>query len=1682
MYKLRFTTAAVFLSLSLPLVAAPLITEFMASNNSALFDEDADSSDWIEIHNPDATAADLTGYYLTDDAAELAKWRLPSISLPAGGYLIVFASNKDRDVGELHTDFRLSPSAGGYLALVAADGATPVSEFVAYPEQFEDFSYGRAQTGGATTEVLVREGDACKILVPTSDIGTSWQGLGFDDATWDDGTTGVGYEAGSGYENLLGPGGSVRAETEDINSTVYVRIPFSITSKDGMAELQFRMKYDDGFIAYLNGTEIASGNKPANPTWNSDAVSDHPDAQAEQFVDTDITAEIGGALVVGNNVLAIHGMNGGIGSSDLLALPRLEAGVIAEPGDLGDLGYFQDSSPSTANGTDQGLPAGVVTVSQPGRGFTGTLSITLSTSSPAAQIRYTTNGGLPTASSTLYTGGNINISSSTLLRARAFESGLTPGEAAEEGYIRLSSAGQSFSSDIPVVVMERFGSSGPTASNGKAFTFFAFFEPDPGTGRTTLNRPYNLGTRGGWKVRGSSSSGFAKKAFSIEAWDESNGNKNIAPLGFPEESDFVLNARSQFDRSLMRNAWIYELSNQVGRYAVRTKFVELFKDDNGGDLYSSSNDYAGVYTFMEKIARDKERVDVERLPQSINTEPGITGGYMMKVDRLDPGDAGLGAGGRSLGWVYPKEEDVTAAQTNWLRDHLNDMNASLTTPDYADYIDVQSWVDHHLLNVLTQNADALRLSTYFHKKRGGKVEFGPIWDFDRSAHSTDGRDANATSWSGGTAYFTYPWWGSLFDDENFWQAYIDRYTELRDGAWATSNVHSIIDVMAADLSEAQVRNFQRWTQHQPRFGGYTGEVNDLKSWLGTRLNWMDGQFAPRPTTNRNSGVYSAGTTVALSATLGANQKIYYTLDGSDPRPNSERTTLVGTELFDETAPARALVPNSDIGTAWRTDLDFVETGWLSGQNRVGYERSGAGTYDTFIDIDVDAQMSNRTSCFIRIKFDVAAADLATANFMSLQMRYDDGFVAYLNGTQIVSDRAPGGVTWQSSATQTHDDGPAVNFQDFEANSFLNLLTPGENLLAIHALNESTGSSDFLNQSKLLIGFDENGGPGGIMGTEYTGPITLTETARLVARVFDADGGHATNSGQTPIGSGWSAPLTAEYLVDEMPAGAGDLEITEIMADPYSSEHPEWIEITNVSSGVVSLTDLSFSDGIEFTFPGLSLAAGASAVITDDPAGFLQIYGTPRAALVAGTFTGGLANAGEMLTLVAADTAVIQTFAFPPTDEAGRTLVADGGGWRAGRSLLGSPGVAEPTAAQVPDIFVNEILTYFSGAERLDSVELSNPNATALDFSGWFLTTDLAQPTMHPLDGLSIGAGDELVLNSELIAFDLPSTGGEIYLIAGATDGARLDYVDGFVFGDASKNRTFGRHVTSVGDVFYPVFIDSLNLPNNEPIATRLAITEIMYNPSAGGIEYIEIVNNSTSETISLANVELEGIGFTFSPAAVSLSPGGVILVVGGDPETFRDANLLPPALPIFGPFPGTLDNGGETLRVQIPEPGEAPTDPDVVPTWDHVRYDDDAPWPAEADGTGESLHRIVFATSIGFGSDPASWESGPPTPGSVGDSAFDWRALFFTAAEIADPAISGPLADADGDKFSNIIEYLLGSDPRDGSDSLPPSAEVVDGFIEFSFTLRDGVGDYTAEIESSTELQSWAAAGDFALT
>jgi hypothetical protein len=302
----------------------PVISEFMASNKETLKDSDGDKSDWIEIHNPATRPVDLDGWYLTDDPGSPKKWRFPPVTVGPRGYLLVFASGKNRSASarELHANFKLRADAG-YLALVEPDGRTVAPEFAPpYSKQAADVSFGLAQDVADLN--LVTQGAEARVLVPVNDeLGLDWTALDFDDSGWVPGRTGVGYDTGSAYKKLIAT--DLRAQMFGANATVYVRIPFDVTDRRPYQSLSLRIKYDDGFIAYLNGEPVASRAAPRKANWNSSASSRRADDQAAAFEEIDLSGHVA-LLRPGRNVLAIHGLNRPADSSDMLILPELRAG------------------------------------------------------------------------------------------------------------------------------------------------------------------------------------------------------------------------------------------------------------------------------------------------------------------------------------------------------------------------------------------------------------------------------------------------------------------------------------------------------------------------------------------------------------------------------------------------------------------------------------------------------------------------------------------------------------------------------------------------------------------------------------------------------------------------------------------------------------------------------------------------------------------------------------------------------------------------------------------------------------------------------------------------------------------------------------------------------------------------------------------------------------------------------------------------------------------------------------------------------------------------------------------------------------------------------------------------------------------------------------------------------------
>ncbi|MBL9172033.1 MAG: CotH kinase family protein [Verrucomicrobiales bacterium] len=568
------------------------------------------------------------------------------------------------------------------------------------------------------------------------------------------------------------------------------------------------------------------------------------------------------------------------------------------PGALNLVGYFPTPTPGKPN-LEQGPGfAPPVEFSETSRSYRGELTLTLSTTNAAAVIRYTTNGTPPSATSLKYDGPLV-LATAVQVRACSFLDPLLPGPIHSETFVPLADPVAAFTSDLPVLLIHHFDKGRPPA-NVDSYASIQLYEPDT-NGVTSLTNAPTLASRAVISARGSSTEGLTKVSMKVEFQDELGFGRDVDLLGMPADPDWVLYAPNNFEPILIHNPFAHQLSRDVGRYSPRTRFVEVYLVQKGFGPVAQAN-YFGIYVLEEKIKLGKDRVDAPKLFPGQDVPPEVTGGYLMKIDRPDPGDFGFFAANQGVLYVSPKEEEILqpdrSSQRTYLQDYMDGFGNALYGEQYRNpltgyraFIHVGSWIDHHLLNVLTFNVDALRLSAYFYKQRDGKLHFGPLWDFDRALYSTDGRDSQAATWRStqgdlGTDFFNYPWWDRLFTDPDFFQAYIDRYQELRRDQFSTTNLNRLVDDLTSQVRKAQPREYNKW-HAEPRGGGYDGEIRLLKSWLGIRTKFMDSQFVSPPSFPVPGATISRGTQVTIE--FAETNTVYYTLDGTDPRAQGTAT-------------------------------------------------------------------------------------------------------------------------------------------------------------------------------------------------------------------------------------------------------------------------------------------------------------------------------------------------------------------------------------------------------------------------------------------------------------------------------------------------------------------------------------------------------------------------------------------------------------------------------------------------------------------------------------------------------------------------------------------------------------------------------------------------------------------------
>ena len=609
------------------------------------------------------------------------------------------------------------------------------------------FLYASSVHGQSTInhwETVVYDSSMWKYFPGTTDPGSAWNSLGYDDISWDSGKGGIGY------------GDSDDRTKIDPVLSVFIRRKFNVVDLNKIEQAMLHVDFDDGFIAYINGVEVARaamGTDEIVP-YNQPAARQHEALLYQGFRPESFLiskSKLASILNQGENVLALQVHNENEGSSDISAAAFLSFAINDNSNNYGP------------------LPTWFV------------LSTVLDASTLPIFI--------------------INTNGETIMDDTRVVA------------------------DMSVVY------------NGE------------GNINTTTETPNHYVGKISIETRGESSQQFPKKSYGLETQDALGNNLNVSLVDLPEENDWILYAPYS-DKTMLRNALTYKIGNDLGHYASRTRFVEVILN----------YEYQGVYVLMEKIKRDKNRVDMATLkPEDVSGDE-VTGGYIIRRDKIDATDypawrTDNSPWGLKFQYFDPKGDELVEEQRQYIRTFINHVEVSLAEETFKDeeigyrkYIDVPSAIDFMLVNEIAKNVDAYTFSNYMYKdkeSRGGKLHMGPLWDFNYAYGNVNYYENSqiAPGWIWTDRMY---WYQRMVQDPYFASTMKCRWLSLRQTTLSNEYFSDTIDEMVETLGDAQVRNFERWpilgvwiTPNQYVGATYADEVNWLKQWLFERLAWMD---------------------------------------------------------------------------------------------------------------------------------------------------------------------------------------------------------------------------------------------------------------------------------------------------------------------------------------------------------------------------------------------------------------------------------------------------------------------------------------------------------------------------------------------------------------------------------------------------------------------------------------------------------------------------------------------------------------------------------------------------------------------------------------------------------------------------------------------------------------------------
>ncbi|MBN2473680.1 MAG: lamin tail domain-containing protein [Pirellulales bacterium] len=1457
-------------------------------------------------------------------------------------------------------------------------------------------------------------------------------------------------DPGIGFElSAPGLGGAVQIDVAEAmhgtNASLWARIPFEVDNPGGFNSMTLRMKYNDGFVAYLNGQVVASRNAPGALAYNAAATAARSVGESLDYEEIDVSDFLD-ALVTGTNVLAIHGLNVGAADGNFLILPR----VVATSAQ-----YFDPPSPGGPNGVGyQGVISD--TSFSVDRGFfDAPFEVEITTATPEATIYYTIDGSLPTeANGALYT-GRISVGTTTTLRAAAFKPGYRPTNVDTQTYLFIdqvasqrrpagypTSWGAAPAVDYDVdpeiaaspVYHDRFLqglTSIPTLS--LVLPVEDIFGP-AGIYSNTQNELLEVATSAellapddpgggfqidcGLKLQGGASrvpDKSPKHSLSLRFRNEYGAGRLDYPLfeGSPVEEFNSLQLRAMFN-----NSWIHWAGEQRARSQyirdqwARDSLIAMGQDDAGRGCYVQlyiNGLYWGLYNVHER-------------PEASHYA-AYNGGDDDAIDALNgtsPIDGNLTS--------YNRMRSVVASR-NWSA--------------IQEVLDVDNYIDWTIFHRFGGNTDLKDTENW--RAAGGGPDDLPwkfyAWDSEHILENVGNTSLPVPS-ADPPGLFSY-----LDDILEFRVRFADRLHRhlFNDGALTPSeNIERWME-RANEIDLAVIGESARWGDYRRDVHSWQNGPYELYTrdghWVAERNHLINYYFPSRTTNIINrlrsdglypnvnapvfyvDGVYQHGGLIASTDPLtmpAAGGVVYYTLDGSDPRLPGGNVSP-GTRVFDGTplllADSARVKARALSGGQWSAlnEAEFL-VGQMAAAGNLAITELNYNPYPPTGDETADGFIDGNQFEFIELgnigpdTIDLSGVQLTDGIDLTLSPRA----LALLDAT---FDTGPGGFSYADDAFEG-TAAPEMAAGSYEASGGVDggglrvLLGPDSNYAPCSGAWSGTFSLvgpatvDVSLRFRMILGSGLESSEFGevileIDGVRYGGDTNDS----LMHGIGDGNGGGDDDSGWRS--AGFSVPLSA-----------GEHTITFGAYNNRSTSADEFVEALFDN---VTVTGSATS---------LKLAAGQRVVIVSDPGAFAARYGAGAA--VVGRYDGQLRNEGERIAMVdrfgqpilqfeyndagvwpgradgrGATLELIDPAAVPLSDPQHSAFLEDGNNWRSSSEYGGTPGTAG--TGPLGDVVVNEVLTH-TDWPSVDTIELHNTTAAAIDIGGWYLSDswgwgeDNGRDDYRKFripDGTSVPAYGYVVfdeddfnptpLNPGPGDFALDGAhGDDVWLMEADAAGNLTRFADHVEFGPAANGETFGRWPDAAG-VLYPMSqptFDPPNRANSGPRVGPVVISEVMYNPGefegADDLEYVEICN-PTPATIDLTGWRLrKGVDFEF-PAGTELQPGKALVVVPfalTDPlklSAFLDHYGIDETVQVVGGYRDVLDNGGESVQLQDPDLSPA-DEPDFIPRLleDEVKYDDDSPWPPQPDGNGLSLHRTA---ADAWGHDQAAWTAAPPSPG-----------------------------------------------------------------------------------------------------